>query len=56
MPEASLVARNEIGKGLVPTELPFFSGEIDNTERNKQKKNSELSVLGSGKEIILVMG
>lgn len=55
MPEASLVARNEIGKGLVPTELPFFSGEIDNTERNK-KKNSELLVLGSGKEIILVMG
>lgn len=37
MPEASLVARNEIGKGLVPTELPFFSGEIDNTERNKKK-------------------
>lgn len=38
MPGASLVARNERGKGLVPTELPFFSGEIDNTERNKQKK------------------
>lgn len=44
LPAAFLVARNEKGKGLVPKELPFSLGEIDNKERNK--KFSELSVLG----------
>lgn len=44
LPATFLVARNEKGKGLVPKELPFSLGEIDNKERNK--KFNELSVLG----------